>query len=157
MTANDSDSDLIAALAHSGIEDSLRYNMRFKREKRVYMATKKKAPRTDRLPGMEDAAIKELETLAEELSEVRAERIKLSKREGELQDDLLKVMKKHKRIEYHHEDVHAWREIADEKVKVKIGELTSKKAKQVADAVAEVRQHEETTDTPQGDQQAQVH
>ena len=89
---------------------------------RAKHATLKK-PKQSRLPGMEDAAIQELEAMAEEYAEVRDERIGLSKREGDMQDDLLALLKKHKKTEYHHLDVHIWLVAVDEKVKVKIGEL----------------------------------
>src|ERR1035438_315750 len=76
---------------------------------------------------MEDAAISELEAMAEDYAEVRDKRISLSKREGDMQDDLLRLLKKHKKVEYHHLDVHIWIVAVDEKVKVKIGELKPKK------------------------------
>lgn len=86
-------------------------------------------PRTPRLPGMEDAGIPALEKVAEEYADVRDQRISLSKREGEMQDDLLALMRKHNKPEYHHEDVHVWVKATEMKVKVKIGELTPAKAK----------------------------
>ena len=46
-------------------------------------------PKQSRLPGMEDSAIEELESLAEHYATIRDKRIALSKNEGELQDDLL--------------------------------------------------------------------
>jgi hypothetical protein len=86
-----------------------------------------KKPKQSRLPGMEDAAIEELESMAEHYANIRDKRIALSKNEGELQDDLLALLKKHKKTEYHHLDVHVWLVAVDEKVKVKIGELKPKK------------------------------
>jgi len=86
----------------------------------------RRIPRTPRLPGMEDAGIVELEKLAEEYAEVRDERMALSKREGEMQDDLLALMKKHNKTEYHHEEVHCWIKAKEERVKVRIGELPEK-------------------------------
>lgn len=106
-------------------------------------ASVNKKPRTPRLPGMEDAGIKELESIAEDLSDVRTERISLSKREGELQDDLLAVMKKHRKTEYHHEDVHVWVIATDMKVKVKIGEVTPQKEKQMSKETASVKELEQ--------------
>lgn len=80
-------------------------------------------PRTPRLPGMEDSGIKELEKLAEEYADVRDHRMQLSKREVELQELLLGVMKKFQKTEYHHDEVHCWIKAKDERVKVKIGEM----------------------------------
>ena len=100
------------------------------------MATKKKAPkkakRTPRqgtLKGMEDRALQELEALAEEYAEIRDNRMELNEREVDLNDQLLALMKKHKKSEYHHGEVHCWIKATDEKVKVKIGELTPKQKK----------------------------
>lgn len=93
------------------------------------------APRSNRLPGMEDAGIPELETIAEALNNVRKQRIALSKQEGELSDDLLAMMQRFGKVEYHHEEVHAWREVTEEKVKVHIGELKPDKEKQIKKAV----------------------
>lgn len=95
----------------------------------------KQAPKAQRLPGMENTGIPELEVIAEALYKVRKDRIALSKREGELSDDLLKMMKHFSKVEYHHEQVHAWREVTEEKVKVTIGELNAAKEKQIKDAV----------------------
>ena len=102
------------------------------------MATKKKSaskskqsvpkkPKQSRLPGMEDAAIEELESLAEHYAIIRDKRIALSKNEGELQDDLAALLKQYHKTEYHHLDVHIWIVAVNEKVRVKIGELPVKK------------------------------
>lgn len=137
------------------------------------MATKKKAskaktakhravprqPRSQRLPGMEDAGIKELESIAEQLADVRSERIRLSKEEGTLQDDLLAVMKKHRKIEYHHEDVHVWVTASEVKVKVTIGEVTPTKEKKMKEETASIKELEEAQigqdepDTPETSQE----
>lgn len=95
-------------------------------------------PRTPRLPGMEDAGIPALERIAEEYADVRDSRIGLSKREGEMQDDLLALMKKYNKTEYHHEDVHIWVQVTEEKVKVKLGELTPARAKKESKQTAQV-------------------
>jgi hypothetical protein len=78
---------------------------------------------------MEDAGIRELENMAEKYADVRDSRIGLSKREGEMQDDLLALMRKHRKSEYHHEEVHIWVKATEMKVKVKLGELTAARAK----------------------------
>lgn len=82
--------------------------------------------RSGRLPGMEDAGIPALEKIAESLADVRSERMKLTKREKTYANDLIALMKKLDKVEYHHEDVHAWRRVTEEKVRVKIGELDDK-------------------------------
>jgi len=117
------------------------------------MATKKKLskpksaeakkPKQSRLPGMEDAAIEELESLAEHYASIRDKRIALSKNEGELQEDLALLLKKHKKTEYHHQDVHIWIVAVDEKVRVKIGELKPpKKERKVQPADSEFEEVE---------------
>jgi hypothetical protein len=102
-------------------------------KKKQSVETKTKKPAQSRLPGMEDAAIEELESLAEQYADVRDNRIALSKREGEMQDDLAALLRKHKKTEYHHLDVHIWIVAVDEKVKVKIGELKPNKKERVVE------------------------
>lgn len=93
-----------------------------------------KQPRSGRLPGMEDAGIPALEKVAEALADVRAARMKLTKKESGFAEDLLALMKKHNKVEYHHEEVHVWRRVTEEKVRVKIGELDEKELKKAAPA-----------------------
>lgn len=84
----------------------------------------KKGPKQGTLSGMEDRALIALETKAEEYAEVRDERMELTEKESELNAELLALMKKHKKAEYHHGEVHCWLKATDERVKVKIGEIT---------------------------------
>ena len=98
---------------------------------------KKAAPRQGALPGMEDRALRELEALAEEYVEVRDERMSLNEREVELNDQLLALMKKHKKAEYHHGEVHCWIKATDERVKVKLGEITPKQKRKESAEVPE--------------------
>ena len=90
---------------------------------------KKASPRQKALPGMEDRALAALEAKAEEYADIRDERMQLTEQESELNDELLALMKKHKKAEYHHGEVHCWVKATDEKVKVKIGEITPKQKK----------------------------
>lgn len=76
-----------------------------------------------RLPGMEESGIKELEKTAEDYADVRDNRMQLTKQEKELNQTLLALMKKHGKAEYHHDDVHCWIKAKEERVKVKIGEI----------------------------------
>lgn len=86
----------------------------------------KQKPRQTRLPGMEDAGIRELENQAENYADVRDQRMELTRQESQLSVDLLAMMKKHGKTEYHHAEVHVWVKVTEEKVKVKIGELPAK-------------------------------
>jgi hypothetical protein len=86
-------------------------------------------PKQATLKGMEDRALAALEAKAEEYAEVRDERMGLTAKESELNDELLALMKKYKKAEYHHGEVHCWVKATDEKVKVKIGEITPKQKK----------------------------
>jgi hypothetical protein len=98
--------------------------------KKQKKAVKKSPPRRQAsLPGMEDRAIAELEKLAEHYANIRDKRMVLTKQEVELNDDLLALMKKHDKTEYHHQDVHCWIKAKDERVKVKIGEIEIKQSK----------------------------
>ena len=117
--------------------------MAVKKKNAKKKASVNKKPRTSRLPGMEDAGIKELESIAEDLSDVRTERIALQKNESQLQDDLLAEMKKHRKNEYHHEEVHVWVVATEMKVKVKIGEVTPQKEKQMSKETASVKELEQ--------------
>ena len=91
-------------------------NLNYAKPKKVV----KKSPRPQRLPGMEDAAIDTLETLAHDYADVRDERMGLSKREGELQKDLLAEMKRQKKSHYKHGRVVIDIVPESEKAKVKI-------------------------------------
>lgn len=93
-------------------------------------------PKQGSLPGLEDRALQALEAKAEEYAEVRDERMQLTEREGELNDELLALMKKYKKAEYHHGEVHCWVKATDEKVKVKIGEITQKQKRKESEDVS---------------------
>ncbi len=62
-------------------------------------------PKTQRLPGMEDAKLADLESAAREYAEVRDDRIELNQREADLKAKLLGLMKKHRRETYVCDDV----------------------------------------------------
>lgn len=93
-------------------------------------------PKQPSLKGMEDRALEELEAKAEEYADVRDNRMRLTTQEVELNDELLALMKKHKKAEYHHGDVHCWIKATDERVKVKIGEITPKQRKKESGEVS---------------------
>ena len=109
----------------------------------------KPKPKQGSLPGLEDRALAELEALAEQYAEIRDDRMALNEKEVELNDELLALMKKHKKTEYHHGDVHCWIKSAGEKVRVKLGELSAKqKVKESKDTVAEHEDEEESEEIP---------
>src|SRR4051812_23358380 len=83
-------------------------------------AEPKKIARQQSLTGMQDRAIKSLETKAYDYADVRDQRIGLSKQEGELKKDLLALMKKFEKEEYHHGSVHITLVHEKETIKVKI-------------------------------------
>lgn len=72
------------------------------------------------LPGMEQRNIEELDAKCKEYAKVRDKRQDLTRREVELQADLLGLLKKHKISNYDYDGVHARIVIEAEKVKVKI-------------------------------------
>jgi hypothetical protein len=72
------------------------------------------------LPGMEDAAIQDLESLAEEYVDRRDKRMKLLEQEVELKNDLLKAMKRHRKDTYRHNGVSIEIVPEGEHVKVKV-------------------------------------
>jgi len=86
----------------------------------------KSKPKQQDLPGMEDRALKPLENLAEQYADVRDQWMELTRQEVQMSADLLALMHKYEKTEYHHGEVHIWVKVTDEKVKVKIGEIPAK-------------------------------
>lgn len=74
----------------------------------------------DRLPGMEDAAVQELEDAAREYATIRDERQRLTAHEVELKAKLLRLMKASKRSLYERDGVKVWLVVEEESVKVKV-------------------------------------
>lgn len=79
---------------------------------------KRAAPQ--RLKGMEDMGIPELDRLANDYADVRDRRIALSRQEGDMKKSILGAMHKHHREEYVYEGVMIRVVPGDEDVKVKI-------------------------------------
>lgn len=71
-----------------------------------------------RLPGMEDAKIEELQNAAKRYAGIRDKRMALTLQEIDLNDLLLKLMKKHDRERYHYDGIEI--KIVSEKEKVKV-------------------------------------
>lgn len=94
---------------------------------------RKKGPRQEPLPGMEDRAIAELEDAALSYVEVRDERMELTKQEADSKARVVAIMKKNGKTEYRHGNVLVEIIPEDAKVKVKIAkdgeELPPKKNK----------------------------
>lgn len=77
-------------------------------------------PKQARLPEMEDSAIGELESAAEDYASVRDKRMALNEEEHELKEDLLKLMHEHNKKKYFHNGIEIRVVAKDETVKVKI-------------------------------------
>lgn len=77
----------------------------------------KRKPRAQRLPGMEDAGIMELENLANDIDDLQTEKKAINGNISTLQDSLVAAMKKHGRTSYSHKGVTINLESSD-KVKV---------------------------------------
>jgi hypothetical protein len=85
------------------------------------MATAAKAkPKQQPLKGMEERVIQDLQDKAIEYADVRDERMKLSRQEGELQGELLALMHKHKKKTYAYQGVEITVVVEKEKAKVKV-------------------------------------
>lgn len=82
------------------------------------MAAKKKMKQQD-IPGTERVVHKDVRQKAEELYEVRSERMDLSKREKTLADELLALMKKHEIATYREGELTAEIVVKEERVRVK--------------------------------------
>jgi hypothetical protein len=75
---------------------------------------------------MKDRALKPLENLAEKYVDVRDSRMELTRQESQMSADLLTMMHKYEKTEYHHGEVHIWVKVTEEKVRVKLGEIPAK-------------------------------
>ena len=73
--------------------------------KKKVAVTIKRKPRAQRLPGMEDSGIKELEILAEDMSDVISQKKELMASEKNLNELLVKAMHKHGKTVYSHAGV----------------------------------------------------
>jgi hypothetical protein len=82
--------------------------------------SEKKKPRQGRLPTMEDPAIEELEDSAEEYADIRDQRMELTREESRLKDELLGLMKKHKKTSYVHDGFDIKVIVESEKLRVRI-------------------------------------
>jgi hypothetical protein len=91
-------------------------------EQLITPQTPKKArkPRQPRLPEMEDPAIEELESAAEEYASVRDRRMALTEDEVAVKEELLDLMHRHNKTKYFHNGVEIRVVPSDETVKVKI-------------------------------------
>jgi len=74
--------------------------------------------KTSRLPGMEDAAIEELEDCARNYAKLRDRRIVLLNEEVDMKEDLLALMKRNNKEKYIHDGIEI--SITHEKEKVKV-------------------------------------
>jgi hypothetical protein len=83
------------------------------------------------LPGMENRSIQELDQKCKEYDKVKKKRMDLTRREVELQSDMLGLLKKHKIKNYDYEDIHAEIVIEKEKVRVKIAKTEDEEAEAV--------------------------
>ena len=89
-----------------------------KKEKKAEREPRK--PKQDRLPGMEDAKIDELHSLAEEYVDIRDQRMELNKQETPLKEKLLAAMHNQGKTHYHHNGLVIDVVHEDEKVRVKL-------------------------------------
>ena len=80
-----------------------------------------KKPKQADLPGMEERKLPDLHKAAEEYAEVRDERLEIQKREIPAKQELLRLMKVHKKETYKFEDVSIRVVHEKEKVIVRIG------------------------------------
>ena len=83
------------------------------------MAARKKKPEQTAIPGTEKVVHKDVTKCAQELYDVRAERMALSEEEGKLSAKLLDLMKKHAVTKYDDGEITVTVVAVDEKVKVK--------------------------------------
>ena len=82
----------------------------------------KRKPRAQRLPGMEDSGIVELENLANDMADVISQKKELMASEKTLNEQLVTAMKKHGKTVYSHRGIHINLSTTD-KAKVVIKEV----------------------------------
>jgi hypothetical protein len=82
----------------------------------------KRKPRAQRLPGMEDSGIQELENLANDMADMIAQKKELTANEKTLNESLVEAMKRHGKTVYSHRGIHI-NLSATEKAKVVIKEV----------------------------------
>ena len=82
--------------------------------------SEKRKPRQARLPQMEDPAIEELETAAEEYASIRDQRQALTPEEVRLKGILLQLMEKHGKESYEHDGYSIKVVVESKKVRVRI-------------------------------------
>ena len=66
----------------------------------------KRKPRAQRLPGMEDSGIQELETLANDMADTIGQKKELTAAEKVLNEQLVDAMKRHHKTVYSHRGIH---------------------------------------------------
>lgn len=81
-----------------------------------------KPPKQERLPGMEDTAIEEIEEKARSYAHIRDNRMALLKQEVDLKELLLTLMKRHGKTEYHRDGIEITIVQKAEKVRVRLSE-----------------------------------
>ena len=90
------------------------------RQPELLSEANKKRGKTSRLPTMEDSEIEELEDAAREYANVRDDRMNLTREESSMKEQLLALMKKHKKEKYLHDGVEVKLVHEEETVKVRI-------------------------------------
>jgi hypothetical protein len=83
----------------------------------------KRKPRQVELPGMENRGIRELEDKANQLDDAQTQKKEYAALSATLNDELVDLMVKHGKTEYHHKSVHIVIPPAKQKAKVTIGEM----------------------------------
>lgn len=109
----------------------------------------KKIPRQEALPGMENAAIKEIENAALDYVEGRDERMAATEKEVELKSALIAAMHKHEKTEYKRGRISVKLVVEKEKVKVRVldeeevAKQAAKKSKQTEFDPAQIEKQPE--------------
>lgn len=80
----------------------------------------KKSPRQEALPGLEDRAVKALDTAAMDYEDVKQERMKLTAQESSLKEEVRRLMHKQGKTHYKHGAIEITLEPEGEKVKVRV-------------------------------------
>ena len=93
---------------------------RSKREKTDAPKKPRGRPRSQPLPGLEDARIKPLEDLAAAYADVRDRRIELNREESELKQTAIKLMHRHGKAIYRRDGIEIRLVDGEEDIKVRV-------------------------------------
>lgn len=115
----------------------------------------KKSPRQEALPGLEDRAVKALDTAAMDYEDVKQERMKLTAQESSLKEEVRRLMHKQGKTHYKHGAIEITLEPEGEKVKVRVKDENEELPDDTQPEAATDAESEDELDDAVADEEAQ--